>query len=90
MAMAKVSQVLGSVANILSGAQPLRPTSPDYYEVSSKEDLTSTLYFVTYSSHGLLPSFDPACLISLVIIITFHFLISCLDLVAYLQGPLCH
>ena len=74
--MAKVSQLLGNIANILSGAQPLRPNTPEYYEVSSKEDLTSTVYLVTYSSHGLLPTFDPACLISLVhsIILSFLFM----------------
>lgn len=64
MATARINQMMTSVAGFLSGAETARPTSPEYLEVDVEEK--PELFLVTYGPYGILPSFDPDCLATMV------------------------
>ena len=64
MASARLSQVVGSIAGFLSGAEPIPPASPEYCNVAMPTEQTA--FLVTYGPYGILPSFDPDCLAAIV------------------------
>ena len=60
----RLGQVVSSVTDFLSGAERIRPVSPEYLELSVDE--RAELFLVTYGPYGILPSFDSDCLAAIV------------------------